>query len=303
MLSQIEPFVNEKLDKFIIHKNFALDIQKGLAELYKKPNGELKSKAYNILECGTALEFEHYFNAENTRTLHGANFCKHKLCPMCAWRWHIKQSMILQKAFDILGEQDYYHLVLTIPNIKHMTKEFLVELRKKATKFMLKVAKSSDYFLSFEITIDERGYYHPHYHIIYINRLEKPLTRKKIQTEWAKIANTGTDYAIGMQKKCKGDKIAFELTKYILKFEGIKPTATTLKTIDTATWNIKKISTKGIIRDAKIKAEEELEKERFDKMNELKQYDYELEFYRWLETSYVQEEKRVRKCSTKNSTN
>lgn len=301
MITQENEIVNEKIDNFTQHKKFAEQIQKTLASIYvKKLNGELTRKGENILNCGTSLEFQHFFNADNTRTLHGANFCKHKLCPMCAWRWHIKQSAILQRAFDILGKQDFYHLILTIPNLKFMTKEFLIELRKKCALFMKKIAKSKDYFTSFEITIDEFGKYHPHYHIIYINHLEKPLTRKTIQTEWARIANTGTNYAIAKQFKCKNNKIALELTKYILKFENITPDIEQLKTIDMATWNIKKMSSSGMIYEAKQQAEKELDKENFDKMQELKQFDSELEWFLWFNGAYTQQEtaKGHKKCQT-----
>lgn len=297
MITQELNLVNQKIEDFTAHKKFAQEIQGALASIFVKKTGtgELTTKGENIYKCGTSLEFQHFFNEENTRTLHSANFCKHKLCPMCAWRWHIKQSAILQRAFDILGEQDYYHLILTIPNLKYMTKEFLVGLRKKTALFMKKIAKSKDYFLSFEITIDERGYYHPHYHILYINHLDKPLTRKQIQTEWAKIANTGTAYAIGMQKKCTNKRIALELTKYILKFENISPNANTLKVIDMATYNVKKVSSSGMIYEAKQQAEKEIEKENFDKMNELRTFDSEYEWYLWLESAYSKQDIGERK--------
>lgn len=296
MITQTKVNVNEKIDNFIIHKKFALNIQNALASIFvKKDNsGELNKKGENILNCGTSLEFQHFFDGDDTRTLHGANFCKHKLCPMCAWRWHLKQSAILQRAFDILGKQDFYHLVLTIPNLKYMTKNFLVELRKKTAIFMKKIAKSKDYFISFEITIDKNGYYHPHYHIIYINHLEKPLTRKTIQTEWARIANTGTNYAIAQQKKCSNNKIALELTKYILKFEDFEPDINHLKVIDMATWNVKKMSSSGAIYEAKQRAEKEIERENFEKMQELKQFDSELEWFLWFQDSYIKQEKKAR---------
>lgn len=300
MITQKDDFVNEKIDKFKLHKDFACEIQTALANLYKsKTTHNLTRKGQSVLECGTSLEFQHYFNAEDTRTLNSANFCKHKLCPMCAWRWHLKQSVIIQRAFDNLGKQDFYHLVLTIPNIKFMTKDFLSKLREKAGLFMQKVAKSIDYLISFEITIDSEGNYHPHYHILYINHLDKPLTRKTIQTEWAKIANTGTNYAIAKQTKCTGDKIALELTKYILKFEDLHPTETQLRVIDMATHGLRKITARGAILEAKLEAEKQIDKEQFDIMKDLEQYDSEIEWYKWLEDCYVLQEGQTRKRKAK----
>lgn len=293
MITQNESFVNEKLDNFTEHKNFALDIQKKLSNIFLNPRTKSPTrKSSNILSCGSSLEFQHYFNEEDTRTLHSANFCKHKLCPMCAWRWHLKNNRALVKTFELLGKQDYYHLVLTVPNLEFITKEFLIRLREKAGIFMKTIAKSIDYFLSFEITIDEQGRFHPHYHILYINKLEKPLTRKQIQTEWAKIANTGKNYAICMQKPCTNGKISLELTKYILKFENFDPDERTLKIIDMATKGLKKTTARGEILKAKLKAEKLVEKENFDEMQKLKIYDSEIEWFKWFNGAYNLE-KRV----------
>lgn len=291
MITQKKIEVNEKVENFEIHKKFALNIQRLLAGMYKsKVTNNLTTKSENILNCGSSLEFRHYYDNEDTRTLERAGFCKHKLCPMCAWRYHIKQSGVLQRAFDILGKQDYYHLILTIPNIKFMTHEFLVNLREKAGVFMEKVAKSVDYFMSFEITIDKDKKYHPHFHIIYINHLDKPLTRKKIQTEWAKVANTGTNYAIGKQIKCTSNKISMELTKYILKFEDIEPNLEMLKVIDLATKGMKKICSRGEILKATKEARRIIDREKFEKMQELKLYENELEWYLWFNGTYQKQE-------------
>lgn len=296
MITQNKYEVNEKLENFELHKNFALSIQQKLSNIFKNPKTNKPTrKSENILTCGNSLEFQHYFNEDNTRTLHSANFCKHKLCPMCAWRWHIKNSYKLLKTFEILGNQNYYHLILTIPNLAFITKEFLISLREKAGLFMKKVVKTIDYFLSFEITIDKDGKFHPHYHILYINHTDKPLTRKQIQTEWAKISNLGNDYHICKQTKCTNNKISQELTKYILKFEDIQPNETQLKIIDMATKGLKKTCARGEILKAKLEAEKIIEKEAFDKMQQLKIYDSEIEWFRWFDGTYHLEERKINK--------
>ena len=177
------------------HKNFAKALQATLANFYKDHihQGELSQKGQSISKCGTHLEFERFKDPERTTRLAGANFCKHRLCPFCAWRWHLKYSLILQKTFEILGQKDFYHLVLTIPNVKYINKEFLINLKKNATNFIKKSLFCNDFMISFEITIDEGGNFHPHFHILCI--LDKQPTRKFLQTEWAHVANCGK-YAI-----------------------------------------------------------------------------------------------------------
>lgn len=289
MVTNKNEIVNEKVGEFEKHKQFALKIQNTLAQLYSyEESGEQKffSKGANVMNCGHSLVFQKYLNEEQTTTLASANFCKHKLCPMCAWRWHIKQSAILEKTFELLEEQNYYHLVLTIPNVPYLTKEFLLGLKVKSAEFMQKIAKSKDYFIGFEITIDQNKKYHPHFHIVYIDHNEKPLTRKYIQTEWAKIANTGTNYAIAKQTKCTGEKVSMELTKYILKFDNIEPTVQQLKVIDIATKGLRKFSTSGKIKQAEFNAKRIIDKEKFEKLSELANYDSIIEMYKWLGQSY-----------------
>lgn len=276
------------LQDYAQHKQFAVRLQTTLASFYKDKKSisdanVLSQKGLSILNCGSHLEFERYKNPEQTMRLAGANFCKHRLCPYCAWRWHVKYANILQRTFQILGAHNFYHLVLTIPNIKFLNKEFLSNLKQNATKFMTKALKCNDYLISFEITIDKIGQFHPHFHIICI--LDKQPTRKYLQTEWAKFANCGA-YAICNIKKCTDNRISQELTKYILKFEDDKISAEKLFIINKALKGLKKFASRGKIKTAEEQAKQELQREMFDKIQELKNFDSEMLFYEWIGGSY-----------------
>lgn len=302
MITQNTKKVNEKLADFQNHKQFAEKIQQILALTYTKfdllnKTETLAKRGQDILECGSKLAFQRYFDEDQTSTLYSANFCKHKLCPYCAWRWHLKQSRILSKTFELLGKQNYYHLVLTIPNIAFLTKDFLLTLRQKTNIFMRKVVNSLDYFIGFEITIDQTGKYHPHFHIVYIDHNEKPITRKRLQTEWARVANTGTNYAIAKQTKCTGEKVSLELTKYILKFDNIEPNSKQLKTIRIATKGIRKFSTSGAVKQAESEAKRIIEREKFDEFTRLENYDSVIDFYEWIGHNYQLIESKQAKAS------
>lgn len=301
MIAQSNEIVNENLQDFQNHKKFAEKIQQNLAKTYTKlnilkKNDEISQRGLEILNCGSRLAFQRFFDPNHTTTLNGANFCKHKLCPFCAWRWHLKESKIIQKTFDLLGPQNYFHLVLTIPNIPYLNREFLLELRKKVAIFMKKVAQSKDYFIGFEITIDQNKHFHPHFHIVYIDHHETPITRKKIQTEWAKIANTGTNYAIAKQTKCTGQRISLELTKYILKFDQIEPSVQILRTISIATKGLHKFDTSGVIKEAEIEAKKIIDKEKFDKMLTLADYESEINIFEWFNGMYSLVETQLHKA-------
>lgn len=297
MITQKIEFVNEKIDEFNEHKNFALDLQRKLSLIYDKrnlyiPTDYNKAKSENILNCGSHIEFERFKDTKNTTRMYGANFCKHKLCPMCAWRLHLKNAVKFQRIFKALGKHNYYHLVLTIKNIPNITKEFILSLREKATKFVKKVMQIKDYFLGFELTISKQGAYHPHYHIIYIKDNDKEFTKKWLQTQWAYICNYGDKYQIVNNAKCNGNTISRELTKYILKFENISPNIKQLQIIDKALKGIRKYSSNGIFLQKQREIEKILDKENFDKMCNLQEYESELLFYNWIGQSYELSEVR-----------
>lgn len=283
MITQETQKVNDLTKEFANHKKFAKELQETLAGFYKDADGVMSQKGESVLKCGTMLQFERFYDADGTTRLAGANFCKHRLCPYCAWRWHIKYSAIIQRTFEILGQKNFFHLVLTIPNVKFINKEFLINLRQNSTEFMKKVLKCQDYMISFEITLDKNGQYHPHFHILCI--LKEQPTKKFIQQEWAKVANVGA-YAICDIKQCTDSKISQELTKYILKFENDKISANQVFVIDKALKGLRKFATNGIIKKAEIDAKKQLQRETFDKIQKLQQFDSELLFYEWLGNSY-----------------
>lgn len=294
MITQKTQKIN-KIEEFSLHKNFAKQMQSILASFYKDPakENELSTKGESILKCGSNLFFEHFFNEENTTRLASANFCKHRLCPFCAWRWHIKYASIIEKTFEILGQHEFYHLVLTIPNVKYINKEFLINLRQNSTEFMKKTLKCEDYLISFEITIGKDETFHPHYHILCI--LKNKPTRKFLQTEWSKTANCGK-YAICDIKKCTDKRISQELTKYILKFENNSISESKIFILNKALKGLRKFATNGIIKKAEKTAKVQLQAEVFDKIQKLQEFDSELLFYKWIGQAYqLQETQHISK--------
>ncbi len=286
MITQNFEKVNEKKLEFAKHKDFAQNFQTMLANFYKTPTGEESEKAEQIRNCGSRLSFERFFDENDTTKLASANFCKHRLCPFCAWRWHTKTAKLIERTFEIVGNKNFYHLILTIPNVKFLTKEFLIDLRVKATTMMKKILKCKDYFISFEITIDKNGLFHPHFHILCILKENAIPTRKMLQTEWARVSNCGSDYAICKLVECSDNKISQELTKYILKFESEEIDPKKLFVINKAIKGLRKFASNGIIKKAEEQAKKELDHEKFIEMQTLSLYDSEVYFYEWFGKSY-----------------
>lgn len=287
------------LKNYAKHKNLALTIQKTLASFYKRK--EFKSEKLEdrfshqglaILNCGNSLSFNKYHNEEKTIKLNHANFCKNRLCPMCAWRWHLKYNAIIKRTFQILGKGHYYHLVLTIPNLKVINKQILLNLKERASLFLKKYMKINDYFLGFEMTIGKDKSYHPHFHIVLFSaeKLELP-TKKEMQTIWAQFTGYGKYNIINIQE-CSENEVSLELTKYILKFETKEDQEElikeTLYPVYVALKGLRKFSTSGLVKKAEQQAKKELEEEYLEEILALKEFDYDTYFYEWLGQSYEQ---------------
>lgn len=138
----------------------------------------LTSKAFRVNECGTYLEYKRYLS-DGALKLHSANFCKVRLCPMCAWRRSKKIYAQVSMVMDqVTKDKDYsfLFLTLTVKNIEgeelSSTIDKLFYAYNKLTK-KVKFKKSvKGWFRALEIThnlefgSENFDTYHPHFHVI-----------------------------------------------------------------------------------------------------------------------------------------
>lgn len=148
----------------------------------KKEQAVKVSRAYNrigyttrsqlVNDCGTFLEFAKYSN--NDIKLHNANFCRVRMCPMCAWRRSLKLghqvSRVLDEALKDKTNKLLF-LTLTVKNVpacdlsKTITEMFDGYHRMFKTAKVRKAVKGA--FRALEVTYNRnRDDYHPHLHII-----------------------------------------------------------------------------------------------------------------------------------------
>ncbi len=82
-----------------------------LAESYKRLGYK---KYYRVLDCSTFLEWRYYVESKEKKLIN-ANFCKVRLCPMCAWRRSLKTFGQVSKVMDYVEENyDYKYIFLTL---------------------------------------------------------------------------------------------------------------------------------------------------------------------------------------------
>ena len=139
------------------------------------------SNARRVAECGTLLEFAHAIDkdgfVEVKGNLHRANFCKDRLCPLCAWRRSYKIFAQVSQIMEKIGsEYEFLFLTLTVPSVSgEMLSETISRLlrgwdtltHRKRVKTAVK-----GYFRALEITRNNDsksksyGLYHPHFHCV-----------------------------------------------------------------------------------------------------------------------------------------
>lgn len=137
-------------------------------------------RSVKVYDCGSFLQFLTPQKDSANSFLYRANFCKDRLCPMCAYRRELKVFAEISKAFDrlIRSGKEYSFLFLTL-TIRSVEGEKLTETINRMQKAFQLFAKRSrfkkacrGYFKALEITCNKDkgsasyGLYHPHFHII-----------------------------------------------------------------------------------------------------------------------------------------
>lgn len=87
-----------------------------VSQSFKRLGMESYSEA--IQNCGSLLGF--YVSDDGTMSLHTANFCRKRLCPMCAWRRSLKVFSQVSKIMDEavkINDRKFLFLTLTMRNV------------------------------------------------------------------------------------------------------------------------------------------------------------------------------------------
>lgn len=170
-----------------------------LAKAFRRLGEEYESKAQRCADCGGWLEFVACPNGHEKR-LRSANFCKVRLCPMCAWRRSLATFHQLNQIVHEASKRQkmrFIFLTLTTRNVqgnelsKTLDKLFQAWQRLSQRKAFRDVVIG--WFRALEVTRNDRrfsnwyGTYHPHFHVLLA---VKPsyFTRLYIkQAEWVEL--------------------------------------------------------------------------------------------------------------------
>ena len=287
---------DKKIEGFRERKMLGREINNILANYYMCCNR--KQRSLQVKNCAGFLQFKVYDDEEQTRKLYRANFCKHPLCVMCAWRLSIKRVRELLGAVEVIKAQNpegrFYFLTLTVSNWKTISNDKLKRLQKQGVRFIREILGTTSYYVSLEITIGKDGLYHPHLHaLVYTTRyIDTTLNSIAMyRKEWAKIAKKrNMDYQIltvyPIASGEEGEKSLHEVTKYILK-PKMNISREMVVNVSKSIENVKKGFSSGKIREAIREAKKGIYERDIEDLEKLEEYGWRMEIYKWLGNSYV----------------
>lgn len=190
-------------------------------------------KAMRIRFCGSALAFLRNLET-GEKKLHGADFCRERLCPMCQWRKSMKVFHQVSKVMDRAQEENKdivpLFLTLTLRNCSGDDLSSTLDTIFQGWKNIVNHRKIkrivNGWFRALEVTYNkESDTFHPHIHAILI--VDKSYFKGKDYmetTEWVQMWRTALklDYDpicdIRKVKNGKGKhKAVAEVAKYTLK--------------------------------------------------------------------------------------
>lgn len=185
--NSVEAKLQDEVDtKFVPKKKDALL----LADVYDRLG--LNGRMARVSDCGSFLE---YYVTPEAKTLHSANFCKDRLCPMCNWRRSLKIFGQVSQVMDELERQQYRFLFLTLtvrncaPDDLPVTVQVLYDgWRQLYHKHKIFRKSIEGTFRSLEVTRNPKdGTYHPHLHVILAVRPDYFRCGYIPQSEWSSM--------------------------------------------------------------------------------------------------------------------
>lgn len=298
-ISPFEKVVNcglsETLNKAKNLRTSADDLRKSLVSYLLRE--DKASQAHSVESCGTFLMFKQYKDPMNTSTLERANFCKHPLCPLCAWRRHLKYNAILERSLP-LTRGKLSHLVLAIPNSAQLSRADLMRLKERGKSFIKQKLGCDSYISNLEIVASEKGY-HPHLHILLETACYFQVSAqwiKEMSSKWKKHYIKGfkdntydnyegfTFYITGIKSDDVAD-VCQELTKYIIKGQQ-KISPEMVEETAEAIYKVRKMSSGGMLRE-NMQAGKRLTALALDeKLGSLSRHEWEYHIYQFINGNY-----------------
>ena len=256
---------SKTLKRLTIHKAYNKDIVKNLIELK-----QLK-KAYNIDSCGTFIEISN--GNDGIERITRANFCRDRLCSICAWRRQARFLATTEPALrkidiETSGKAQYIFLTLTVKNCAGAQLKETISTIMKAWDRLYKrkpfAGLSLGCIRSCEVTYNQvTKTYHPHIHALVLVKNEyfqvgNYINENQLSAIWQHCL--GCDYLpitnISAVKQRNAGQSAIvsaslEVMKYSLKTKDYAISPEVTETLFFALHSRRLISFSGVIAQAR----------------------------------------------------
>ena len=240
------------------------------------------------------------------KKLHGANSCKNRFCPVCAWRKARKNALkisILMQYLKEVEDKEFIFLTLTAPNvkadalndeIKHYNQSFQRLMQRKEVKAAVK-----GYIRKLEVTYNkDRDDYHPHFHVVlavnksYFTDKNYYINRNRWLELWQQATKNPSITQVDVRKVKHTDnkKEVSEVAKYSAKDSDYLQEQTVFDTFYKSLSGKRLIVYSGLFKDASKKFENK-ELEHYKELDPT-QYIYQI-FYHWKRNDYIQTEHKL----------
>ena len=150
----------------------------------------LSKRSKRMKYCATHLEFDFCPDCGNIAVT-GAQLCRDRLCPTCAWRLSLKRyalmSGVMEALYNAYPEYIYSLVTLTVKNPKPHELRDTLTIMQECWRSTINQRWAKDelagWARSIEITYNEDTWtFHPHYHIIMMTPQYESV--EKIIKEW-----------------------------------------------------------------------------------------------------------------------
>ena len=259
----------------------------------------------NIKECNTFMLFVADKTLEHKK-LHGANSCKNRFCPVCAWRKARQNALkisILMQYLKQEEDKEFLFLTLTAPNvkadelndeIKHYNQSFKRLMERKEVKSAVK-----GYIRKLEVTYNkDRDDYHPHFHVViavnksYFTDKNYYINRNRWLELWQQATKNPSITQVDVRKVKHTDnkKEVSEVAKYSAKDSDYLQEQTVFDTFYKSLSGKRLIVYSGLFKDASKKYDNK-KLEHYKEIDPT-QYIYQI-FYHWKRNDYIQTELKL----------
>lgn len=186
-----------------------------------------KIKAERLKECATYIEIVR--ETEQPKIVR-ANFCRERMCNVCAWRKQSKFVATISPVLEKLSNDGYEYLfvTLTLKNVKRDEVGKTLDLMMKSYNKFLGRKKIELAFegaiRSLEITYNaESNTFHPHIHILaavrgdYFSNPKRYISQRELCSIWKECIGENYTPVCHIEKVTSSSRAEVETLKYCIK--------------------------------------------------------------------------------------